>query len=219
MITNANPAASMVATYPPNTAYLPGRSVTDAVRSATGVVTAVNADGTYGIKWDGGILEPHAEADTFVPVHPDLPALAHIEMYASALGEELARLAGPDTLAAFNDGWNNGRVAYTETARDLLRRLDQRALKAKHARCLYTYVVDPAGVRREDRAEFRDGDRLVTCTFFGDGPGSAVCGPHRPEIAGRSSIFYAHEDKYASGEAVALSPFETAGPARVEVAA
>jgi hypothetical protein len=210
-------------TLPPNRGtlpFLPGRTVTDDMN--TGIVIDADTD-TCRVRWQPeGITERCAVAELRA-VNPDRPMLAHDELYASALGEELARRTGPVALAGFHNGWNNGRISYTETARDMLRRLDERALELKQARCLYTYVVDPQGVRRADRGDFRDGDRLITCSFYADGPGSfGYCGAHCPGVkdgSAPSSIFYALPEQHASGEAVEKSPFDPIAPVQGRVAA
>lgn len=203
------------ATHPAEVAYLPGRTVTDGV--TTGVVFEADPDGTVLVRWnDAGFTERCTAADLRA-VHPDRPALAYDETLVVFLGENLAKRAG--ALDRFNDGHNNGRTAFVESARRVLADWDTRAREIKHNRCLYTYVVAPDGVRRADRSEFLTGDRLVTCTFFVDGPGTGYCGAHRPEVAGLTSIFYAEPEQHDSGEAVALSPFETPGRVRIAAAA
>jgi hypothetical protein len=188
--------------------YLPGRTITDG--HSTGIVVEADADACT-VRWPEGITERMPTA-SLRAVNPDRPTLAHDELFVSALGENLAQRSGAEALAGFHQGWNNGRVAFTEAARRVLAGLDERALAAKHAACSYSYVVDPDGIRRQDRGEFLDGDRLVTCPFFADGPNSGLyCGAHYPGVvdgSNRSSIFYALPEQYASGEAIVRSPFE-----------
>lgn len=161
--------------YPDTTRFLPGRTVTDGM--SRGVIVQV-VDGDFcTVQWSPGFTEQCPPAD-LAAVNPDRPSLSGDELFAATLGEELARRAGAEALAGFHRGHNDGRVGYTEAARMVLARIDGRALTAKHSGCAYTYVVDPQGQRRANREGWADGDRLITCTFFVDGPDSLYCGPH-----------------------------------------
>ena len=197
--------------------YLTGRTVTDGMN--TGVVTAAEQD-VCTVRWaDAGFTERCATLE-LTAVNPDRPSLAHDELYANELGRILAERAGR---TCDWQGEPTRQVGWREAARDVLRRLDGRALAAKHARCPHTYVVDRDGARRDDPIGFEPGDRLVTCTFYGDGPGRFRCGPHADD---RGSIFQPTPAgmRIPDGcgeirDVVALTPFETAVPARVAVAA
>lgn len=181
--------------------FLPGRTVELTVHphGERGIVVDVTTDGqTCTVKFGEGALRLDDFRD--VPafhlraVTPDLPVLAHDTFIASALGEQLAKRNGVDSLAGFHRGHNDGRIAYTESARDLLREVDLRIFAAKHQRCHFTYVETADGVRRAERAEYQEGDRLVGCLFYVDGPSSTYCGAHLPGVANgtdRPSIFHA----------------------------
>lgn len=193
--------------------YLSGRTVTDGTN--VGVVIAAEQD-VCTVRWaDGGFTERCATLE-LAAANPDRPTLAHDGLFAATLGEILAERAGVAALAGIHQGHNNGRVSFTDAARDVLRRLDQRAAQAKHAGCGYSYVVDAVGVRRADRTRIDDGDRLITCTFFVDGPGTLYCGPHRGDVdAGNPGSIYRPTpdgaDVPADCRAIvgeALSPFE-----------
>lgn len=193
--------------------YLTGRTVTDGMN--TGVVTAAEQD-VCTVRWaDAGFAERCATLE-LTAVNPDRPTIARDELFAGTLGEILAERAGVAALAGFHRGHNDGRIAFTEAAREVLRRLDQRATQAKHTGCGYSYVVDAEGIRRTGRARFDDGDRLITCTFHVDGPNTFYCGPHRADVdAGRPGSIYRPTPDGADVPAdcrtivgEALSPFE-----------
>jgi hypothetical protein len=218
---------------PAGAKFLPGRSVlayADAFngRWDPGVVTDVDmaADREYTVRLNRDGSEHRLPESCLHATTPDRPRLAVGDFYAVALGEILAERAGPDALAGFHDGYNNGHIGFKEEAREILARLDARARKAAQARCWYTYVVDPDGVRREDRSAFEDGDRLIACPWFGDGPGASFCEPHTAmgRSGRRTSIFYATPDDFEVAPdagrvgAVYLSPF-VAPTAEVTVAA
>lgn len=183
-------------TIPAWVAYLPGRTV-ELVSTVTparrGVVLgADDRELSYVVRWTEAGVVGTAHGFMLRAVHPDRPTLANDNLYAVTLGELLARRDGPDALAGFHDGYNNGHTAYKETARDLLREMDAVAAEAKRAGCPYTYVLDPSGQRRPSRTAYEPGDTLIVCPWYCDGPGRLFCAPHaEAEAQGdRSSIFY-----------------------------
>jgi hypothetical protein len=279
--------------------YLPGRSVELIGQGRFGIVVDVDPTPVipkYTVQWSNGDFNDMT-ADVLRAVNPDRPALAYDEFVVAALGEKLAERAGAESLAGFHNGWNNGRVAYTEAARDILRDIDRRAFALKHQRCHFTYVETPVrdgaaiaplagdvwvdtslrsdvhddGVhwharldgtgqvelyepngpglipaaavaqirggfklltrpgaevaeqpappfepsitwKRKSRGErWRDGDRLVECLFFGDGPDAhGHCAVHHP-VRAETAIHYATDEQRASGEAIARAPIAAPG--------
>lgn len=175
---------------------LPGRLVEIRGTHATAIITDTRpSTHEYEITRDGLVLELIA-ASQVRPVVGDRPTLAHEDLFVEQLGEILAERAGPEALAGFHNGHNNGRTAFREAARDVMRRLDASAEQARTALCLYTYVVDPDGNRRTDPTDYVEGDTLITCAWHRDGPGTLDCAVHRrmSDAGERSSIFYPSDD-------------------------
>jgi hypothetical protein len=205
-------------TLPANTLTLPGRTVevemSDALAGGRpywlrGIVIDVTLDGVATVLMDDGAGHVSEQCTALRPVNPDRPTLAHDDLIAGALGVQLAERAGPEAFAGFHRGHNDGRIAFTEAAREMLRQIDVRALVAKHQRCGFTYVIDPRGNRHTDPGVWNPGDQLVECAFYVDGPGTIFCGAHLPGVkAGtdRSSIFYATDEQRDSGEAILRAP-------------
>lgn len=192
--TTVTPAPALL---PATTMYLPGRTV-EVVGYGYGLQRAIVVDvdtaGTsYTLRLDNGRFTT-AEAQIMRAVHPDRAPLAHDQFIVSAFGEQLAARAGEKALAGFHNGHNDGRIAYTEAARGMLAEIDRRAFAVKHSRCSFTFVEAPDGTQHTDPTLYNDGDHLVECDFYVDGPGTPYCGFHRVLVesgVARSSIFHA----------------------------
>jgi hypothetical protein len=195
---------------PDHVLFLPGRSVESTVTpyGRRGVVVDVVAiaapattpgksnifDPMYIVVWgvDGVQGAESVPGPWLRAVNPDRPRLAHDDLYAQALGRIFARRSSREDDF---DGDPNRETGWREAARDALRELDAKAFEAKHAGCLYTYVVDPAGNRRPDPNDYVDGDTLICCPWYGDGPRRPNCAVHTAawKRGERSSIFYPSE--------------------------
>lgn len=179
----------------PTPLLLPGRTVE--MLPPWPISVAVVIDATTGTDEDGPQYavrllngeQKIAGADQVRPVNPDRPTLAHDQLIAAALGEQLATRDG--RLADYQRGWNDGRSIYNDVARDMLRNVDQRVFAAKHARCAYTYLVDATDLRKANQSAYEDGDNVIACAFYPDGPDTIYCAVHHPlvQAGDRGSIY------------------------------
>lgn len=204
---------------PASTLYLPGRTVEIAGYGAglqrAIVVDVDTAGAVYTLRLDNGRFVTTGAVQDIRPVHPDRPTLSADQFVVSALGEKLAARAGEKALGGFHNGHNDGRIAYTEAARGILADIDRSAFVVKHSRCGFNFVEAPDGSQHTDPTIYNDGDRLVECDFYVDGPGTFYCGFHRVLVesgVARSSIFHGgigageQQAARARGEVVSRPP-------------
>lgn len=217
-----NTTVTPATTLPASTLFLPGRTV-EVAGYAYGLQQAIVVDvdaagAVYSLRLDNGRFVTTAAVQDIRPVHPDRAPLAHDQFIVSALGEMLAARAGEKALAGFHNGHNDGRIAYTESARGMLADIDRRAFGVKHSRCTFTFVEAPDGAQHTDPTIYNEGDRLVECDFYVDGPGTFYCGFHRVLVesgVARSSVFHAgigageQQAARARGEVVSRPPIVT----------